>query len=494
MDRIRYFKDSNEDITINNSNILHIVSLASTFLIALFLIITPCIFPYWKISMPYYILVFVNLFFTIMSVICKYRHVHNMIFLKASVYLYYAFLMGIMIVIDVFTDLDGTSTFTPLFLAVSPALFILPYYITLPFITISDIIFIVLAHTFKESRVAESDIFISLVGLSFGICIAVVVTNLRINESKTKNRYRTLSQIDRLTKLYNKSTFEDLTEEYLRNRHFENSCAFFIVDIDDFKSINDIYGHHTGDKVLVEFAQALADICDKDSYIGRFGGDEYVMLIQNADDTAIARICGKINSSIAKITTGIDDYHITCSIGISYSVGQFVSYNEFFKVADDALYEAKNFGKNQYVMHYVKSLSIASGRKKMLVVDDSDVLRAIIHETFRDKFDVIEARNGREALDMVSQYSKQLDIVLLDIHMDDINGYDVIQFMKARTHTSRIPIIVITADSDSEEKALYMGADDMISKPIDPSIALLRVEKAIHNHIWKTKDNLFDKQ
>ncbi len=386
-------------------------------------------------------------------------------------------------IIDVFLENRAAASFMPLFIAICPSLFIYPIYVMIVYMISFDTLFIILSTLVKSADFASNDTFNGLVGLAFGLCILAVVTNLRSKEYRVRTGYRDLSQIDGLTGIYNKTTCEYLISDYLSKREMSSDCALIILDIDDFKHINDSYGHKMGDEIIANVAQILSDIFKDNGIIGRFGGDEFIIMIKEADsDAAIRRQCMQILNQVSGIHPNGDRYSLSCSMGIARTNGQYISYEDMFKYADDALYEAKNFGKSQFIL-YTNTTPDISDDKYMLIIDDQTVDRMVLRETFKDSYKIIECSNGREALEILSQNSKHISIVLLDIYMDDIDGYDVLQFMKSRTHTQRIPVVVITAESHTEEYVLEKGADDMIPKPIDPAIARLRVSKAIKRSI-----------
>jgi putative two-component system response regulator len=98
---------------------------------------------------------------------------------------------------------------------------------------------------------------------------------------------------------------------------------------------------------------------------------------------------------------------------------------------------------------------------------------------FKNDYNIIEAANGRQALDMVGAYIDELAVVLLDMHMPEMNGMQVIDAMQANKFYRKIPIVVITAYNETELAALQLGAMDMLEKPFDPEVCRIRVHNAI---------------
>jgi putative two-component system response regulator len=113
----------------------------------------------------------------------------------------------------------------------------------------------------------------------------------------------------------------------------------------------------------------------------------------------------------------------------------------------------------------------------MLVVDDIEVNRIMLRQLFADEYEVIEAATGRQALDRLAQYGDQISIMLLDLVMPDMDGFQVLGSMNATGEIKRIPVIIITGDvSDERTLSGYaLGASDLVSKPFNPEIITRRV-------------------
>ena len=118
--------------------------------------------------------------------------------------------------------------------------------------------------------------------------------------------------------------------------------------------------------------------------------------------------------------------------------------------------------------------------KLVLIVDDLEINREVLGFVLEDYYNVIYAENGREALDLMYQYAEELSIMLLDLNMPVMNGYEVVEHMREDDRISHIPFIVLTADKDAELRALQMGAADFIAKPFDlPDVILKRVDRIL---------------
>ena len=155
---------------------------------------------------------------------------------------------------------------------------------------------------------------------------------------------------DIVTGLYNKTFFSRTIQNWI-NRGEE--FVLFILDIDDFKSINDTYGHITGDKVILHLAESLKAICPKNTVISRFGGDEFVFALRNTTEEEYSEWLKKfqyLEYKHNKITI-----RYTVSIGVSKS-DYFGTCEEVHFEADECLYKSKRMGKGRYTLsEYKKS-------------------------------------------------------------------------------------------------------------------------------------------
>lgn len=164
--------------------------------------------------------------------------------------------------------------------------------------------------------------------------------------------YFTEAGKDSATRLLNKRAIIDYTNDTLANAQ-DNKLYMVLIDIDDFKEINDTYGHLMGDKAILALAETLVEILDGRGIVGRFGGDEFFILTQGIEDEANLRIflksvISKLKLAQAKKLNGIS---FTLSMGISQYPERGKTFNALFALADKALYIAKEKGKNRYIIY-----------------------------------------------------------------------------------------------------------------------------------------------
>ena len=178
-----------------------------------------------------------------------------------------------------------------------------------------------------------------------------------------RDDFKLASELDKLTDLFNKTTMEKLCEMKLRTFNENNLpnvyIAFYIIDLDHFKEVNDLLGHQFGDKVLAEFANGLRKVFRTNDCIGRFGGDEFVAIIDNLPQLEVVRRkAEQIRNLAFNLTVEGKTKFVTASIGIAIAPFEGRDYETLFRVADEAVYWVKNNGKNG---HYCKYLDEVVG-------------------------------------------------------------------------------------------------------------------------------------
>ena len=168
-----------------------------------------------------------------------------------------------------------------------------------------------------------------------------------------RDAYQQESERDTLTKLYNRTAIEAFCRRKLKefDEAGEESglMAFYIIDLDHFKKANDTFGHQYGDHLLVEFAKNLKKIFRPTDCVGRFGGDEFIVVIDKLPNTdIIIKKATTINQLARELIVDGSAANVTASIGISIAPQHGNTYSDLFKAADEALYHVKNHGRNNY--------------------------------------------------------------------------------------------------------------------------------------------------
>lgn len=179
------------------------------------------------------------------------------------------------------------------------------------------------------------------------------IVGLIINIDDQKQAEKTLkeqAETDLLTRLLNKHTARKRSEIYLSSTAQNLRCALLIIDLDNFKHVNDQYGHMFGDAVLAQTAQEIKKLFRSQDIIGRIGGDEFMVLMRDTHDRElIQNRCVRLLTSLHTIFDSQMEHNpLSCSIGIALAPEHGTSYYDLFQHADQALYQTKDAGKNGY--------------------------------------------------------------------------------------------------------------------------------------------------
>lgn len=181
-----------------------------------------------------------------------------------------------------------------------------------------------------------------------------------------RDTFQQESELDKLTELFNKKTMENLCRMKLKTFNEKESSnifmAFYIVDLDHFKEVNDLLGHQFGDKVLVEFANGLKKIFRPNDCIGRFGGDEFVIIVDSLPNMeVVVRKAEQIRQIAYNLTVEGKKNFVTASIGIAIAPDNGRDYDSLFAAADKAVYHVKNNGKNNYYCELLAKKKLDDG-------------------------------------------------------------------------------------------------------------------------------------
>ncbi len=185
--------------------------------------------------------------------------------------------------------------------------------------------------------------------------VVMIIANFASTILENAQHYR-LAIHDKLTGLYNTHYFQkEMDEEIERSLRYGRFFSFVIFDIDDFKKINDGYGHSYGDKALKELASCIQRTIRRDVDIAaRYGGDEFVLLLTNTRGEEALKVCDRLLKLVRTVTIPTEDgrsFGFTLSMGIS----EFPTHGEeayyIFNAADEALYRSKALGKNRVTLY-----------------------------------------------------------------------------------------------------------------------------------------------
>ena len=168
----------------------------------------------------------------------------------------------------------------------------------------------------------------------------------------SKEELKLLASIDPMTKLYNRRYFSEVSEDIFNvSKRTNNDVSLIMFDIDDFKNVNDTYGHHIGDKVIIGVADILLENTRKSDIVCRFGGEEYIILVPDTELENSIQLAQTVRELVENMVITYDQdkkLQVTISIGVSMVDIEVDNDIEIaINKADNALYEAKRSGKNK---------------------------------------------------------------------------------------------------------------------------------------------------
>lgn len=288
--------------------------------------------------------------------------------------------------------------------------------------------------------------------------------------------YQDKLYIDPVTGVYNRRYFED------EIRNMQNSAGVAMIDLDDFKLYNDIYGHDMGDQVLCIVADVIKNCIRKIDKLIRYGGDEFLLILSDM-------VRGTLRGKLLQIQEAIENATIpNCSrLKLTASIGGVISedgqIDEAIAKADQLMYKAKDH-KAQVITECDKTIfkkEKIQNKPKILIVDNSEFNRAILKEILEETYEIIEADGGNEALHKIDEYGMKISLVLLDIIMPEKDGFDVLKYMEEERLISDIPVIIISSEDSANyiRRAYEMGVSDYINRPFDANIVYQRVSNTV---------------
>lgn len=288
--------------------------------------------------------------------------------------------------------------------------------------------------------------------------------------------YQDKLYIDPVTGVYNRRYFED------EIRNMQNSAGVAMIDLDDFKLYNDIYGHDMGDQVLCIVADVIKNCIRKTDKLIRYGGDEFLLILSDM-------VRGTLRGKLLQIQEAIENATIpNCSrLKLTASIGGVISedgqIDEAIAKADQLMYKAKDH-KAQVITECDKTIfkkEKIQNKPKILIVDDSEFNRAILKEILEETYEIIEADGGNEALHKIDEYGMKISLVLLDIIMPEKDGFEVLKYIEEERLISDIPVIIISSEDSANyiRRAYEMGVSDYINRPFDANIVYQRVSNTV---------------
>lgn len=360
---------------------------------------------------------------------------------------------------------------------------------------------------------AEKNVFkTTLFNLAFSLFVYILVlVAFQMSRSRTEKRYqrrqiqtqreyamkleaknRELEALLENEKAYNTKLYHDALTGAFNRRYYEEvvshslgPAGIAVMDLDDFKVCNDTYGHHAGDMALETAANAIRACIRKNDMLIRYGGDEFLLILNGIPSDYFGRKLEQIRAKVEEsMVPGYAHLHLSLSIGGVMQTAADAMEN-VVRNADLMMYQAKQ-SKNAVVVDVFGSKIMTktteeTAKQQILLVDDSSMNRMMLNEILNGNYRILEAENGQECLDMLSEHAGDIALILLDINMPVMDGFEVLKAMNANHSIEDIPVIMISSD-DSEtviREAYELGVSDYVNRPFDAKVIYRRVSNTI---------------
>ena len=278
---------------------------------------------------------------------------------------------------------------------------------------------------------------------------------------------------DVLTGAYNRRYFEEKVKD------MSMDAGIAVIDLDDFKLYNDTYGHDGGDLVLTTVVKVIRHYIRRTDILVRYGGDEFLLILPGIEKEVFSQKLRMIQEKIHE--THIPGFNrLTLSVSIGGAMFTHGRMEEAITKADRLMYMAKGH-KNTVVTRWDLKQNTDEMEKRnlpqLLIVDDSEMNREILKEILGKEYRILEACDGNEALEMLEQYGTEISLVLLDIIMPKMDGFEVLAYMNRDKWIEDIPVIMISSEGSESyiRRAYELGASDYISRPFDAKVVYQRV-------------------
>lgn len=209
----------------------------------------------------------------------------------------------------------------------------------------------------------------------------VNINEKKRNEQDLKNR----AERDALTHLLNKEASKRYIETFLDSPDCRESSALVVIDLDNFKQVNDQYGHMFGDIIITQSAEEIRKMFRSEDIVGRIGGDEFIVFMKNIPTLELlrSRLESLLNTFATTLHARVPEANLGCSIGVALYPQHGMEYEVLFRKADQALYQSKAEGKNCYQIYDATSAVSYSNEKKIVtstpIDSDNNVAFSIDH-------------------------------------------------------------------------------------------------------------------
>lgn len=305
-----------------------------------------------------------------------------------------------------------------------------------------------------------------------------------------QNSWKLKSQIDEMTHLFNKITTEKMVTSVL-SEFPQKKQALIVVDIDNFKSVNDILGHKVGDHIICVVAGVLSSLFRNTDIIGRIGGDEFVVLMRNVPDYNVVTKKAAQLIDLFENKEGLSiPENISVSVGIAFSDDNDRTFSDLFSKSDQALYMSKKCGKACFSI-YGMEYDNQNQTKEIILLSNS---RNIVSTLEYALPNFVKIKNVKNLVQIDELFNTEKNVVA-GIYIDTSELYEneLEQFwndIKKKKWIGKYPITAICKEGEIKQMRYAVTTDgiyDMVLSPIDAGMIKRRVRKYIDEEKQRNK-------
>ena len=310
---------------------------------------------------------------------------------------------------------------------------------------------------------------------------------------------------DTLTNTANRRAFDfELNRKMLEWNRQRTHFALLMIDIDHFKNVNDTFGHQAGDRALQFVAETIGSKTREIDLVCRVGGEEFAVIMPVSTKLESTRAAERIRKEVESqaIMLKGQKVHLTISIGVTNTLkGDDTSL--IYRRCDAALYSSKQRNRNCSTFHDGSSClpvenvttqrtsriakpvdtpeSISVTSSKVMIIDDEPSTAIVVKKYLKTAgFErLLVETDSTKAIQRITE--EKPDILLMDIHMPEISGLEIIEQIRTQKGIASTPVVFLTSstDSDIRVKALNLGANDFLNKPVVVSELVARVKNTL---------------
>ncbi len=283
----------------------------------------------------------IGFLYSAFAIFCFFVLKKDSIFAQFLIYISMSVLFLFACLISLNKPENNATTFIVLLVLTPMFMIDKPYFMTIELCAASAV-FLIWMHGAKPIEVWRIDLVNAVTFTVIGCFLNVIANSLRIREFVLTRKIRIQRDTDEMTGLRNKGSLTREINAFLEDGATDKGLLF-VLDVDHFKSINDVYGHDVGDDVIMQLGGILGRKFTDHEIVGRFGGDEFIVFIKNTNDLDSARNTAEdLADSVSKSVMLPDrEKRVSISIGIAAYNGRENNYSALFKKADVAMYQAK---------------------------------------------------------------------------------------------------------------------------------------------------------